>query len=185
MSAEFYLSGSPVTAACYWQYEFHLTYKIVLCEHKLKLSLKVYNASNENFTYNFAFHAYLKTSHIKRCVIKGLTGCNFTDKVLLQTGQERNNITISQWTDRIYKEVPDKFYIKHLIGNSSMKLTKCDLPDVAIWNPWIEKGKLLNNFISEEYENMLCIQPGYLHSPKELSSGFENESSLIFEIKQL
>ena len=32
----------------------------------------------------------------------------------------------------------------------------------VVWNPWIEKAKMMSDFDDDEYKQMVCVESGYV-----------------------
>jgi glucose-6-phosphate 1-epimerase len=41
----------------------------------------------------------------------------------------------------------------------------------VVWNPYIKKSKQMADFGNEEYNDMICVEPGILGSGEKLSAG--------------
>jgi D-hexose-6-phosphate mutarotase len=79
-------------------------------------------------------------------------------------------VTISQEVDRIYKKVQDHLLLE--IGDGScIIIEKNNLRDTVVWNPWIEKAQNINDFVNDEYKNMVCIEPGSVAEWVKLAGG--------------
>ena len=52
-----------------------------------------------------------------------------------------------------------------------MELTS--LIDVVVWNPWQEKAEAMSDFDDSGYNNMVCVEPGYVAERMKLSPGDE------------
>jgi glucose-6-phosphate 1-epimerase len=54
------------------------------------------------------------------------------------------------------------------------------IPDIVVWNPWIEKSKKMADFGDDEYLGMVCVEPGYI-IPKGVSLK-SNEQVILKQI---
>lgn len=53
--------------------------------------------------------------------------------------------------------------------------------DVVVWNPWIEKGKRMDDFGDDEYQEMVCVEPGRVSEPFDLEAGASYELEQVIE----
>ncbi len=64
----------------------------------------------------------------------------------------REEVTVSEWTDRVYLG-PSSSPVE-LVGvggdNTTLQLTTTNLPDTVIWNPWQEKVPVITTVHSFE-----------------------------------
>lgn len=57
-------------------------------------------------------------------------------------------------------------------GAGGFEVTRDMLPDVVVWNPWIEKSKGMADFGPEEgYKNMVCVEAGSVNAWNTLEAG--------------
>jgi len=57
-------------------------------------------------------------------------------------------------------------------GAGGYEVTRDMLPDVVVWNPWIEKAKGMADFGPEEaYKNMVCVEAGSVGAWNSLEAG--------------
>jgi glucose-6-phosphate 1-epimerase len=125
------------------------------------------------------------------CYVKGLLD-NYIlveDKVntsnVGKTEPKSNVLTISSEVDQVYspKEIKEDTMLTIGVGeDSSIKVQctgticpiTCDNTDsietnspsicYVVWNPYIDKAKGMSDFSDDEYADMICIEPGLLHS---------------------
>lgn len=46
-------------------------------------------------------------------------------------------------------------------GKDLFSITRTDLHDTVVWNPWIEKAKGMADFAPDDaYKNMICVESG-------------------------
>nr|NP_001285908.1 uncharacterized protein Dmel_CG9008, isoform D [Drosophila melanogaster]AHN54422.1 uncharacterized protein Dmel_CG9008, isoform D [Drosophila melanogaster] len=167
-----------------WNYQFRITYRLILREKELHFHIGVYNPSKElSFTFNMLLHTYLKVPDVRRCQITGLQGCHFIDKTrenaLYQEGREV--VTVNEWTDRIYQHTPQEHVITNVVSGRKMRLHKYNFPDTVIWNPWIDRSREMSDFGDDEFPNMLCVEAGNVTSPVILLPGTAFEASQILQ----
>ncbi|KAM7353144.1 uncharacterized protein ACRADG_005354 isoform 1-T4 [Cochliomyia hominivorax] len=168
-----------------WNYQFRITYRLILREKELHFHIGVYNPSKDlALTFNLLLHTYLKVPDVRRCQITGLHGCTFMDKTrdgaMYQEGREV--VTVNEWTDRIYQHTPQEHIITNVVSGRKMRIHKYNFPDTVIWNPWIDKAREIGDFGDDEFPNMLCVEAGHVSSPVILLPGTAFEASQILQI---
>jgi glucose-6-phosphate 1-epimerase len=82
-------------------------------------------------------------------------------------------IDFSEELDRIYKNVSTEKILQVIeLGKVVHNVKRVNLPDVVVWNPWIEKSKGMGDFEPKSgFHNMVCIEPGHVHDFVELKPG--------------
>lgn len=147
-----------------WNFPFELEYVVTLTKDKLTTALGVSNTGMDAFDFTVLLHTYLKVDDIANIEIGDLRDVEYEDKTcegLIET-ETSSGIQIGQETDRVYKGAPNVINLKLKDSKKRVQITKTNLPDVVIWNPWIEKSKAMADFDDEEYKNMVCIEPGHV-----------------------
>ncbi|KAH8378104.1 hypothetical protein KR093_009324 [Drosophila rubida] len=168
-----------------WNYQFRITYRLILREKELHFHIGVYNPSKDlSFSFNMLLHTYLKVPDVRRCQITGLQGCHFIDKTregaIYQEGREV--VTVNEWTDRIYQHTPQEHVITNVVSGRKMRLHKYNFPDTVIWNPWIDRSREMSDFGDDEFPNMLCVEAGNVSAPVILLPGTAFEASQILQV---
>ncbi|KAI9576524.1 hypothetical protein GQX74_009581 [Glossina fuscipes] len=173
-----------------WNYQFRITYRLILREKELHFHIGVYNPSKElSFTFNLLLHTYLKVPDVRRCQITGLhvyTKIFFTlydktrDGAIYQEGREV--VAVNEWTDRIYQHTPQEHIVTNVVSGRKMRIHKYNFPDTVIWNPWVDKAREITDFGDDEFPNMLCVEAGHVSSPVILLPGTAFEASQIMQM---
>ncbi|KAL0090103.1 galactose mutarotase-like domain-containing protein [Phycomyces blakesleeanus] len=145
---------------------------VALSEKSLKTTLVVKNEDIDTFEFNTLLHTYLLVPDVEKVSVKGLESCHYLDKV--KGGEkflESNDlVTIGSEVDRVYCNVPDHLSVN--IGNGSViDITKSNLRDTVVWNPWVEKAQALADFGDDEYPNMICVEAGSVAEWVKLAGG--------------
>ncbi|KAI9359695.1 galactose mutarotase-like domain-containing protein [Pilaira anomala] len=151
----------PQEARNAWPHSFRLTYTVSLTEKSLKTAFNLKNEDEDTFEFNTLLHTYFRVPDVTQSQVKGLTSCEYIDKVNngAKTTEENENVTVAGEVDRVYKKVQDK--ISLLVGDgTSIQIEKNNLKDMVVWNPWIEKAAAMGDFGNEEYKNMICVEAG-------------------------
>eukprot|EP00898_Chlorokybus_atmophyticus_P004146 jgi/Chlat1/4732/Chrsp30S04771 len=81
--------------------------------------------------------------------------------------------------DRIYLNAPNTIVIADGGNKRSITITKSNLPDAVVWNPWIDKAKATADLGDEEYKVFLCVEAGAIGTPIVLKAGEEWEAPLL------
>lgn len=173
VEAIFSLMDSDFTRSM-WNYQFRLTYRLILREKELHFNIAVFNPSKDlTFSFNMLLHTYFKVPDVRRCQITGLQGCTFIDKTrdaaIYQ--ETRDVVTINEWTDRVYQNTAQEHIITNVVSGRKMRIQKYNFPDTVIWNPWLDHAKDMSDFGDDEYPNMVCVEAGHVSSPVILLPG--------------
>ncbi|KAK9890313.1 hypothetical protein WA026_010415 [Henosepilachna vigintioctopunctata] len=173
IEAVFSLYDSPSTRNM-WNYQFRVTYKLVLKEKELHFNVNVHNINKEvSFYFTILLHTYLKVPDVRRCQITGLSGCTFVDKTRDSTiyQENRETVVLTERTDRIYRNTSQEHIVTNVVSGRKMRIQKYNFPDTVVWNPWAEKAKELGDLGPEEWPNMLCVEVGRVTQPIMLPPG--------------
>ncbi|KAH7970351.1 hypothetical protein HPB49_004411 [Dermacentor silvarum] len=85
-----------------------------------------------------------------------------------ESQEEREYVTVSQWTDNIYKSTEPVHKLTAVGAGKTLTIEKENLPDTVVWNPWAKMAAELEDLGSEEYLYMLCVEPGHVARPVRL-----------------
>lgn len=154
--------------------DFTLLLSVCLNDDNLTTSIEVSNPGSTAWRFNWLFHTYLRVNEIEDTLVNNLPGETCYDQLLAETYVEKAPaIDFTQELDRIYKNVStDKVLQVIELGKVVHNVKRVNLPDVVVWNPWIEKSGGMSDFLPKSgYQKMLCIEPGHVHDFIELQPG--------------
>ncbi|XP_064476554.1 uncharacterized protein LOC135390673 [Ornithodoros turicata] len=175
------LMHSPTTRDM-WDYRFEALYRVTLKKSELVLDLEVTNQDDAPFDFTTLLHTYFLLSNVRDCLISGCKGCSYIDKVRNSTDcQElREFVSVSGPIDNVYKKTDMSHTLKNAAGGRTILVTKQNLPDTVVWNPWAEGIKLFEDLDHEDYNRYICVEAGYVAEPVRLSpnSAFKASCSL-------
>ena len=104
----------------------------------------------------------MRTSqNISDVSVSGLEKVTFADKVGGGKKEESEAISVSSEVDRVYHvELSQGIAISEK-GKPRFEFTRDMLPDVVVWNPWIEKSKTMSDLGPEDaYKRFICVETG-------------------------
>jgi len=167
-----------------WPYEFRLCLNVRLKANDLTVSLRVYNAGEE-FDFQTAFHTYFRVTNIAKAGVYGLNSSEFLDALREYTREQesREVIHFAQETDRIYVRTRDELVLEDAGNRSSITITKQNMPDVVLWNPWVDKSRRMQDFADDEYLDMVCVETGVIEYPVHLTCGDTWEGTTTFSYR--
>ena len=159
-------------------FKFRLEYAVEVTESKhLRTKLSITNKEEEeSFDFTVLFHSYFRAK-AKAVRVGGLKGLEFVDKLEendMLKQEDREQVGIECEVDRIYLDIKDEDIV--LVDTAKQQYPKVTIKrtgfvDVVLWNPWIEKAKRMSDFEDQEFENMVCIEPGSVTKPVLLKHG--------------
>jgi len=158
---------------------------------RLTETLKVTNTGTTAFPFQALLHTYYNIAgsaalQADQCYVTGLQGYTLTDKVdSSQSGAvaDPTPITIASEVDRVYTPPANIDVVCVTIGtgsgetlhmNASANVDGKAVPvSCVVWNPHKEKAAGMSDFGSEQYHDMLCVEPGVLGDNVVLEPGKE------------
>ncbi|HEX2999027.1 MAG TPA: D-hexose-6-phosphate mutarotase, partial [Armatimonadota bacterium] len=185
VSAVLQLQDSPATLAV-WPYRFQLQLQVLLQDDALTLVLQVKNNDTREFPFHAVFHTYLRVADIRRVAVSGLQGVTYIDSLRedKREKEEHAEIRFAQEVDRIYVQTPDQVWLVDEETGRSILIEKENMPDVTVWNPWVEKSKRLTDFGDEEYQRMVCVETGIMDTMRVLRPGEVWQGKTRFTCRQ-
>ncbi|ORX80656.1 galactose mutarotase-like protein [Anaeromyces robustus] len=155
-----------------WPHQFKLVYTVLLDGKSLSTSLRIKNTGNEPWLFNTLLHTYFNVDDLTEAGVNGLINCNYIDTSPEGNGEkkieDRQKIVFQKEVDSIYYDVNQKNFKLQTGFKNDIMVEKCTLPDVVVWNPWIEKSKRMADFGEESYPHMFCFEVGSVYQPIEL-----------------
>lgn len=205
MKLDFGLSSSNLSpeAKKAWPYEFGLVYSVTLSKDgRLQTMLSVRNDGKESFEFQMLLHSYFAVEvsaspqkgawgrfanivqDISKTTITGLGSTTYIDKMLNATEHQQTtpNLTISGEVDRVYKAIKQDTTSVLVDGKPLLDVTRDNLEDSVVWNPWIEKSKGMGDFEPKEgYKKMVCVEVGAVDGWTTLESGDTFEAGQLLK----
>jgi len=164
-----------------------VVFTVTVSEDSLTTILTIENVGNNQFDYQTLFHTYFKIEGGKAldknvCNVSGLSGYKRLNQLTNnESVQGDEPIFIDGEVDCIFTPPEGKPAIEVEVTtgiNSRVSVRATAAVDgeiipvsAVVWNPHIEKSKLMGDFGDEEYHDMICVEPGVLGSDEKLSAG--------------
>lgn len=164
------------------------TLSLAFDRDSLTTTITMTNTGDSDWDFQVLLHNYFMVrGHAaldgEQCYVRGLEGYGVSDKV---SGEEYMSggepVTVpDKLIDRVYTPPAGKAELNLVIGtgdSSTVELTargNVDGRPVAVsgvvWNPHEEKAKGMSDFGSDQYRDMLCVEPGLLDKVPALKPG--------------
>ncbi|KAG5361430.1 Glucose-6-phosphate 1-epimerase [Yarrowia sp. C11] len=158
-----------------WDYNFTLIYTVTIDDTNktLETRMSVENAEqSKDFDFNILFHTYLRVPEIANVEVTGLQAVPVHDKVTVSKYVEQAaKVTVSGEVDRVYENVPGTVSID-VDNKPYLSVTRDNVNDVVVWNPWTEKAEGLADFTPKQgFHHMICIEAGDVSKWQKLAAG--------------
>ena len=192
-----------------WPHDFVCVYEVMLgAGNHLKTSMKVANTGVEPMTFTTALHTYFRCTDATAAKVTGLKGASYLDSLNERVRREEANefVSFNEEVDRIYLSTTDTLAVDDVAGSRSVRITKKNLPDAVVWNPWIEKSKatgeakgevrlflysfvratrVTSGFVYEDYKQFVCVEAAAIERPVVLPAGETWECEQVLESVKL
>jgi len=155
-----------VESRALWPHKFRLDLTVTLTD-TVATELWIENTDDHPWECTYLFHTYLKVDDSGATTVGGLAGLSFVDKVAGGT-THRNDLSelpIDRFLDRVYQDAPDELTISGVRHGEVVQLTKHDLRDVVVWNPWTDKTPSFADLAPDDYRRFLCVEAGSVAQP--------------------
>lgn len=111
---------------------------------------------------------------ISKIQINGLGSTSYVDKVLnaSEHTQSTPSLSITGETDRVYKSIKQDTTSISSDGKPRFDVTRDNLEDTVVWNPWIEKNKAMADLEPKDaYKHFVCVEVGAVNGWQKLEPG--------------
>lgn len=134
------------------------TYTVTF-SNTLKLELTVTNHGNEPITFEEALHTYVRVGDVRQVSVEGLDGAEFADKVDGGRRADAGTLTFTGRTDRIY-DTSATVVVNDPVFHRKITVERENSNSAIVWTPWEETAASMEDFTTEEWSNVLCIEGG-------------------------
>mmetsp|Transcript_24855 Transcript_24855/g.55527 ORF Transcript_24855/g.55527 Transcript_24855/m.55527 type:complete len:262 (-) Transcript_24855:1191-1976(-) len=168
------------------KYDCRFQYKVEITSKTITTTLVIENTGEEEFPFETLLHTYYLVDGKaaldgSECYVKGLEGYSVSDKV---SGGEytcgSDPVVIEGLTDRVYSP-NGKDVVDVTVGVGEGKSVKLSASGTCggkpvpvscvVWNPNEEKAAGMSDFGSDQYHEMICVEPGILGNVAALKAG--------------
>ncbi|WP_162046765.1 D-hexose-6-phosphate mutarotase [Vibrio taketomensis] len=163
--------GVIVELACFpseathdiWPHMFDVRL-VVEVGDELKVSLKVLNIDDEEWTFSGALHTYLNVADIEQTQITGM-GSSYIDS--LQSNlvcQGGDTLELTAGIDRVYTQPEAVINVADKGFDRTLSITNQGHNAAVLWNPWVEIATQMADMPNDGYKTMMCVE-STVHAP--------------------
>lgn len=137
---------------------------VVEISDELKVTLKVINIDDEEWTFSGALHTYLNVGDIKQAQTTGM-GPEYIDS--LKAGEVCQGDEVLQLTDtidRVYTQPETQILVKDPVLDRTLSVENQGHNSAVLWNPWATGAQGMGDMADNGYETMLCVE-STVHAP--------------------
>jgi glucose-6-phosphate 1-epimerase len=138
-------------------------------------SLTVRNTDATPFEFTVALHTYFAVGDIARASVIGLENARYLDSLdgRVEKTDSDKAVVFEREVDRIYQNTQDVLTVMDPGNDRSIVITKTNLPDAIVWNPWVEKSLNTSDLGDCDYKSFLCVEAAATATPVALEPGAE------------
>jgi len=162
-AARFVLTDSEGTRAGAWPFRFELALVVTLDKSgdELRVGMTVSNMDDRAFSFTTALHSYFTCDPLATALPE-YDGLAFRDN----NDPEAKNVQVGDVTfgmevDRVYMGTSDTLSVP----SANLTLSKSNLPEAVVWNPYVEKATALADMPNDGWKNFICIEPARIFEP--------------------
>ncbi|KAG8344011.1 putative Aldose 1 epimerase [Trypanosoma vivax] len=140
-----------------------LLYTITFNNQHLELGIEI---SNKDPTlvaeFAFAFHTYFALGDVGQTIVNGVNLTSYIDnrdprRTLLPP---KRLWTINGEIDNTYPRQNCAVLLLDMSKKRTIHISGVNLPDVVVWNPFVEKGKQMKDLPEDGYKKFVCVEHG-------------------------
>lgn len=169
----------------FWKHRFEVLYRVTLRKAQLDLELSVENKGEDAFDFTALLHPFWLMKDVRQSKLSGCRDVIYSDKTkdFSEQREEREYVTVTQWTDNIYKSTASVHTLTGVGSGKTLTIEKKkNLPDTVVWNPWAKMAAELPDLGDDEYLHMLCVEPGHVAKPVVLEPSQRFDAVCTFKV---
>lgn len=142
----------------------------------LSVSLSVRNTGEGGFSFTAALHSYFAVADVGKVRISGLKGLSYKDNAegMADKVEEAEFIAFTEEVDRCYVGTQNEVSV----ARDGVRLRKRGLPELVVWNPFVEKTRALPDMPNNDWQKFVCVEPAVVHPAVKLGPGEIYEAAL-------
>ncbi|WP_188014896.1 D-hexose-6-phosphate mutarotase [Vibrio harveyi] len=146
-----------------WPHMFDARLMVEISD-QLKVTLKVTNIDDAEWTFSGALHTYLNVGDIKQAQTTGM-GPEYIDS-LKEGGicQGGDVLQLTDTIDRVYTQPEAQILVKDAVLNRTLSVENQGHNSAVLWNPWATGAQGMGDMADNGYETMLCVE-STVHAP--------------------
>ncbi|KAI1342915.1 galactose mutarotase-like domain-containing protein [Xylariaceae sp. FL0016] len=176
----------PEEARAAWPFTFSAIYSVTLTPDSLSTGIVITNDGDKPFESQILMHTYLRVKDITQVSVTGLEDSEYLDKVDGAKAKTQSGaVSITGETDRVYTPAKGPAHPVAVTegGATTYSLTRDNLKDLVVWNPWTEKAKGMGDFEPKEgFKNMICVEAGAVRGWNMLEPGDAFEGAQVISV---
>jgi len=144
-----------------WPHPFSLRMTFLIgTSLELLLEARGLGRGAPSFSFEEAFHTYLRVGDVRQVSVEGLENTGYIDKVDAQKRkiEASGSLRISGETDRVYLDTKSTCIVRDPVFERSIRIEKEGSGSTVVWNPWTAKARAMSDFGDEEWPEMICIE---------------------------
>ena len=160
-----------------WPNDFRLSLivRVDAAPSALDMALRVDNTGDTAFDFTGALHTYLRVRDVERVAVHGLARRRVRDQLTRTEFTEGDApVRIAGAVDRVYVDTPGPLLVRDdasVTNARTVRMTTRALPDVVLWNPWVEGARAFDDMDDDEWREMLCLEAAVVATPVTLAPG--------------
>ena len=137
---------------------FRLAYQLTI-GRTLTMRLAVANDGTSPLIFEEALHTYYAIADIHEVTVTGLEGVTYLDKNdNLQSKVQHGAITITEPTDRVYRNTTSTCILHDTGGKRRITVAKTGSKTTVVWNPWESGALKLPDLDPSEWHEFIAIE---------------------------
>ncbi|POS87215.1 hypothetical protein EPUL_002259 [Erysiphe pulchra] len=160
-----------------WPFSFGLIYSVTLAPKELITSILVINEGQTALEFQTLMHSYFKVDDIFSVEISGLESTSYVDKLsdpITMKTSIAGPVKVSSKIDQVYTLLENDNTPVSILekGKKKFCITRDNLNEVVVWNPWSEGVANMTDFApAEGFKEMICVESGAVKDWIELGPG--------------
>jgi glucose-6-phosphate 1-epimerase len=180
----FRLRVKPDEPANQWNIDAELHCIVNVSSAELSVAFRIKNLAESDASFNLALHTYFAISSIGNVTLHGLDDSTWADNMRKREKFAPEEIRrIDKETDRIYLDVQGPVTISDPQNGRNIVIQGAGLPDVVLWNPWIERTKKFVDLPETGYLDFVCVEHGAIGKQVVLAKGHSWEGAQIITVQ--
>ncbi len=141
-----------------WPHGFDLRLEIHVGE-ELGVALTAWNTGHESIEAGGGFHPYLNVGDAGSIRVRGLSGCEYLDKVKDYARYPQDgDLRFLKEIDRVYVSTKTPVVVSDPVLGRRIRIEKTGSETTVVWNPWKDAARSMTDFPDTGYENMVCVE---------------------------